>query len=631
MPSMKQSFSLNISEVSTQRKRRPFALLLLLLAFSLPTLTHAQKMSVESLALDPSDATANLSENLIQDNNGDYAGLVKVNLAAANAEFEGLVLKSIPHGAGEYWVFMAKDSYRLRVRVSGYLPLEINFRDHGIEGIDSRRTYVLTITLPQAGVVQQDDGMRFLAMIVDPKNSTVLVDDKPQAADENGELVVRLPKGQHRYHVSAVGYETKEGVVSVGDNNDPLTVRLASTKATLRVECPTKDAEIFVNNKSKGKAPWSGSLMPGQYLVEARLKGHRTGQQSLELREKENRTVSIPALEQIVGSLSVECRPIGSEVYVDGKKVGTSPNIFRSIPIGDRSVEIRKDGYETLKKTVAIKENEQASLTGTLTAIANSASSSSPSSPSSSSSSREVFTVKGVSFTMVRVDGGTFRMGATDEQGSDAFESEKPAHDVTLSTFSIGETEVTQALWQAVMGKNPSKFKDNPEKPVECVSWDDCQEFIKKLNSLTGKSFRLPTEAEWEYAARGGSKSRKTKYSGGSDIGSVAWYDKNAYYVGKDGKRDESSPSYGTHPVKVKSPNELGLYDMSGNVYEWCADWYGSYGSSAQSNPKGPSTGSHRVNRGGGWYDSARYCRVSNRYSSTPDFRGSFLGLRLAL
>ncbi|MBR7055222.1 MAG: hypothetical protein IKI26_10765, partial [Prevotella sp.] len=222
---MKQSFSLTISEVSSQRKRRPFALLLLLLAFSLPTLTHAQKMSVESLALDPSDATANLSENLIQDNNGDYAGLVKVNLAAANAEFEGLVLKSMPHGAGEYWVFMAKDSYRLRVRVSGYLPLEINFRDHGIEGIESRRTYVLTITLPQAGALQQDDGMRFLALIVDPKNSTVLVDGKPQAADENGELVVRLPKGQHRYHVSAVGYETKEGVVSVGDNNDPLTVR----------------------------------------------------------------------------------------------------------------------------------------------------------------------------------------------------------------------------------------------------------------------------------------------------------------------------------------------------------------------------------------------------------------------
>ena len=149
---------------------------------------------------------------------------------------------------------------------------------------------------------------------------------------------------------------------------------------------------------------------------------------------------------------------------------------------------------------------------------------------------------------------------------------------------------------------------------MECVSWDDCQEFIKKLNSLTGKSFRLPTEAEWEYAARGGSKSRKTKYSGGSDIGSVAWYS------GNSGSK--------THPVKGKSPNELGLYDMNGNVYEWCEDWYGSYGSSAQSNPKGPSTGSYRVFRGGGWYSNARDCRVSIRNS--PDYRIGDLGLRLA-
>ena len=596
---------------SNSNKWRSFVLLFLL-ALLFPALTHAQKMNVESMVLNENDMTGNLEENLRKDLNGNYGGLVRVYLAASGAQFFGpSVLGQQSVDVSEYWVCMAKDAFKLQVKVPGYIPLDINFRKYGIEGIESRRTYVLTITLTQAGAVQQDDGMRFLAMIVDPKNSTVLVDDKPQAADENGELVVRLPKGQHRYHVSAVGYETKEGVVSVGDNNDPLTVRLASTKATLRVECPTKDAEIFVNNKSKGKAPWSGSLMPGQYLVEARLKGHRTGQQSLELREKENRTVSIPALEQIVGSLSVECRPIGSEVYVDGKKVGTSPNIFRSIPIGDRSVEIRKDGYEPLKKTVAIKENEQASLTGTLTAAATPSSSS-----SSSSSSKEVFTVNGVSFTMVRVDGGTFTMGATEEQGNDAYSDEKPAHEVTLSTFSIGETEVTQALWQAVMGSNPSNFKDNPQKPVECVSWDDCQEFIKKLNSLTGKSFRLPTEAEWEYAARGGSKSRKTKYSGGSDIGSVAWYS------GNSGSK--------THPVKGKSPNELGLYDMNGNVYEWCEDWYGSYGSSAQSNPKGSSTGSSRVNRGGSWNDYVRYCRVSIRSNSTPDSRSDNHGLRLA-
>ena len=614
MQVIKQSFSSPAWAMAPIYVNRWWSTMLLhVLLFLLPTCSLAQKMTVESMVFAPSDVTANLSENLIQDNNGDYAGLVKVNLAASGATFEGLVLKQQAHSASEYWVFMAKDSYRLKVVVPGVLPLDINFRKHGVDGIESRRTYVLTITLPQTGQVQQDDGMRYLAMTVEPKNSTVFVDGNIQQVDANGELSVLLPKGSHRYQVFSPGYATKEGTVVVGDDNNTLSVRLVSTQATIRVECATKGAQVFVNNQQRGVAPWSGSLAPGSYQVEARLDGYRPQKQTVTLAESDNKVVTIPELQMIAGRLNVDYRPLGSEVYVDGKKVGTSPNIFRDIPVGNRSVEIRKQGYEPLKKTVSIKENEQASLTGTLTAIANSASSSSP---SSSSSSKEVFTVKGVSFTMVRVDGGTFRMGATDEQGSDAYDSEKPAHEVTLSTFSIGETEVTQALWKAVMGSNPSYFKDNPQNPVEQVSWDDCQEFIKKLNSLTGKSFRLPTEAEWEYAARGGSKSRKTKYSGGSDIDSVAWYD------GNSGNK--------THPVKEKSPNELGLYDMSGNVWEWCEDWYGKYKRSSQSNPNGPSTGSSRVSRGGSWYSYARNCRVSNRSSSTPDDRNISLGLRLA-
>ena len=228
----------------------------------------------------------------------------------------------------------------------------------------------------------------------------------------------------------------------------------------------------------------------------------------------------------------------------------------------------------------------------------------------------EVITANGVSFKMIRVEGGTFQMGATSEQGSDAYDDEKPAHSVTLSSYYIGETEVTQELWQAVMGSNPSSFKGT-NRPVEQVSWDDCQTFISKLDSITGKNFRLPTEAEWEYAARGGNKSRGYKYSGSNSVGDVAWYTDNS---GSE-----------THPVKSKSPNELGIYDMSGNVWEWCQDWYGSYESSSQTNPTGPSSGSSRVIRGGGWSNHARGCRVSFRSYSTPDFRSSYLGLRLVL
>lgn len=228
------------------------------------------------------------------------------------------------------------------------------------------------------------------------------------------------------------------------------------------------------------------------------------------------------------------------------------------------------------------------------------------------------FTVNGVKFTMVPVEGGTFTMGATSEQGSDALEEEYPAHQVTLSDYYIGQTEVTQALWKVVMGSNPSNFAGD-NLPVENVSWNDCQVFIQKLNQLTGKQFRLPTEAEWEYAARGGRKSRGYKYAGGNDIGSVAWYDVNS-----------GTGTHPVHPVAAKQANELGIYDMSGNVWEWCRDWYGDYQSSSQSDPQGPSSGSIRVNRGGSCYCNAVDCRVSYRNCLTPDILFSDLGLRLS-
>ena len=225
---------------------------------------------------------------------------------------------------------------------------------------------------------------------------------------------------------------------------------------------------------------------------------------------------------------------------------------------------------------------------------------------------KKAFTVEGVTFNMVKVEGGTFTMGATSEM-SEPCDWEKPTHQVTLSSYSIGETEVTQALWQAVMGSNPSEFKGD-NFPVENVSWNDCQTFISKLNSLTGQHFRLPTEAEWEFAARGGNRSNHTQYSGSSSIDEVAWYDGNQ-----------------THPVKTKKANELGLYDMSGNVWEWCQDRYDDYSSSSQSNPEGPGNGSDRVFRGGCWHGAAWGCRSSTRNINPPDYRYNDLGLRLAL
>ena len=237
-----------------------------------------------------------------------------------------------------------------------------------------------------------------------------------------------------------------------------------------------------------------------------------------------------------------------------------------------------------------------------------------------SSFNEQTFRVKGVEFKMIKVEGGTFSMGTTSER-TNYDNDAKPVHSVTLSDYHIGETEVTQELWEAVMGSNPSWFKGNNQRPVEDVSWNDCQEFIKELNRLTGKKFRLPTEAEWEYAARGGKYSKDCvhKYSGSNNADEVAWYGNNSGRT--------------THSVKTKKANKLGLYDMSGNVWEWCNDWYDDnyYRNSPQTNPTGPSKGESRVLRGDCWNSPDRGVRVSNRFDCIPYDWYDVCGLRIAL
>ena len=228
-----------------------------------------------------------------------------------------------------------------------------------------------------------------------------------------------------------------------------------------------------------------------------------------------------------------------------------------------------------------------------------------------------LFNVNGVHFKMVHVEGGTFMMGAT-EQDDDVYNDEKPAHRVTLDDYYIAETQVTQALWQAVMGNNPSNWKGD-NLPVETISWNDCQEFIKKLNQITGRTFALPTEAQWEFAARGGKQSKGYKYAGSNNLDEVAWF------------RDNSNRE--THPVAQKKANELGLYDMSGNVWEWCNDWYDYtyYELSPERNPQGPISSVNRVLRGGCWCYFVGDCRVSCRYYDFPGDCGYDRGLRLFL
>ena len=344
--------------------------------------------------------------------------------------------------------------------------------------------------------------------------------------------------------------------------------------------------------------------------------------------------------------LTIRYTPTSATVLVDNKMVRGSNGVAKAtMPVGQHSYVVFCDGYESEEGTVKLKASAPSDLQIRLSkeavaAVSNASAASnandviqdnvSTSSVSSSQSatissdfsstssvssgSNEIFipVKNGITIDMVKVEAGTFmvEVEATSEM-LNPYDDEKPVIQVTLTNdYYMGKYEVTQALWQAVMGRNPSDFKGD-NLPVETVSWDDCQEFISKLNSLTGKKFRLPTEIEWEYAARGGKKSRGYQYSGSSNISDVAWYEGNS--------------ANKTHPVGTKQGNELGIYDMSGNVWEWCQDWYGSYVSSSQTNPTDAESGAYRVFRGGSWGCSSYRC------FETPDYRYYDLGLRLVL
>ena len=481
----------------------------------------------------------------------------------------------------------------------------------------------------------------------------------------------RLASGTYSIRLIKDLYKSYETTVTVTDGNvttiSPV-LQADFARVTLSVD---NGAEIWVNGEHKGSGSWTGDLATGSYLVECRKANHRSTSDNINVSaDMPSRRITLKVPSPINGSLSISSAPDFAEVYLDGTHIGQTPLYLPETLIGSHTLKLSKSGCADWTGNVSVAEGQIAEINATLQSGASVTFTSNVSGaqlyldgvllgPANGTydvafgshtivckasgkkdltksitvyqtdsnrtidcrfgATRETIKVKGVSFDMIKVEGGTFTMGATSEQGNDAYNSEKPAHQVTLSDYYIGETEVTQALWQAVMGSNPSSFKGN-NNPVESVSWDDCQEFIRKLNSLTGRTFRLSTEAEWEFAARGGNKSKGYKYAGSNSIDNVAWYVSNS--------------SSKTHAVKTKSPNELGIYNMSGNVLEWCQDWYGSYSSNAQTNPKGPLVGSNRVVRGGSWgswsYD-ARHCRVSYRHNSSPDRRSSNIGLRLVL
>lgn len=428
--------------------------------------------------------------------------------------------------------------------------------------------------------------------------------------------------GRKEQGVPTVPPVQPDSIVSVPES--PQVSAPVVEKGSLKVVSTPSGAAIWLDGKNTGKTTPEvlESLSVGKHSVLLKQEGYKDASRSVQVVSSQHAEClmdleKLPAPKETpvveVGSLKIVSAPSGAAIWLDGKNTGkTTPEILEEIALGNHKVVLKLAGYKDNSEQISLTSGKRIECSIELTKIPQSI-------LSTSSTPKQNFTetVFGINMKMVYVAGGDFMMGGTSEQGSEAENDEKPLRRVTLSDYYIGAFEVTQGQWEKVMGTNPSYFRKGSDYPVENVSWEEARAFCQELSRKTGKNYVLPTEAQWEYAARGGNKNEGTKYSGSVSVDAVAWYDGNS--------------GSSTHPVGTKRPNVLGLYDMSGNVWEWCSDWYGAYPSTPQTNPVGPSSGSFRVYRGGSWGSNAGRCRVSFRGSNSPGYRYFYLGFRVAL
>ena len=579
-------------------------------------LLYAQNLSVQSFHLDEKDLAANTAGTIVLDQNGQKCALIKVETTQQGFSFDAGslgVVKTEQH-VGEIWVYVPEGVKRLTISHQQLGML----RDYDLgQTLRRAKTYVLKLVTGEVQtVVKQSRTSQYVVFQLQPKNAVVMLENE-MLNTADGVATKMMKFGTYDYRVQAPDYLPEVGKVTVNDPKNKHVVNVALkpnfSQVTVTVD---NDAEIWVNGERKGQGSWTGNLGAGTYEFESRKAGHRPAAITRDIEISSTPlTIHLQAPTPIYGEADFNSAPAMADIYIDGNKMGQTPQLVSQLLVGEHQVRLTRQGYDDYNGTINVKEGETASFTATLKeTTSQQPKSNTPVLPADDGQSRRVFTVDNVSFTMIHVEGGTFQMGATQEQ-KDPYEDERPVHQVTLSPYYIGETEVTQELWQTVMGSNPSHYK-GPLLPVERVGWDDCVAFIGKLNERTGQNFRLLTEAEWEFAARGGNKSRGYQYSGSNNLDDVAWYDSNS--------------GSSTHDVKTKQPNELGIYDMSGNVWEWCQDWKDSYKGESQKNPTGASSGSRRVKRGGSWDDFVGACRVAFRSLISPSYSDCH-GLRLAL
>ncbi len=424
----------------------------------------------------------------------------------------------------------------------------------------------------------------YINLTINPTDAEILLNGRKIFA-----VRTEVTPGSYKLEIIKDGYLSAQDTFSLAIGQEKKkTYALTKNSGTVNFTLTPSNAVITINNSRYNEQ--NIELTPGTYKAVISAEGCREKSESFTIERGKTKSITVN-LEQITGKLEISLNvpEAQCELYKNGKLIEQwiGSKQFAKLQIGEYETVIKAKGYKTNREKVNITELEK------------------------TAKSIELKAGSDVPNNMVFVKGGTFKMG------SNEYDSEKPIHTVTVGDFYIGKYEVTQKEWESVMESNPSNFK-GANRPVEQVSWTDIQEFLQKLNFKTGKNYRLPTEAEWEYAARGGNQSKGYKYSGSNSIDKVAWYDGNS--------------SSQTHEVGQNQPNELGIYDMSGNVWECCSDWYAEnyYKSSPSKNPQGPSSGSTRVLHGGSWVNNNLNCRSSDRFRSYPTGFFSNSGFRLA-
>lgn len=536
-------------------------LLIIILLALIVCRVEGQELYVKSFVAAQADLSAQTQPR--KDLNNKNCALVKVGIGLQGVQFEGNVVGQVVNNVGEYWVYMPQGSRMLKVKHPYYPPIMVTFANYSMEKLESNRTYELMLTV--SGGIQSSQ-TQTLTIKYTPIEATVLVDNK-RIKGSDGVAMANFPIGQHSFVVFCDGYESEEGMVKL-KASAPSNLQITLSKEAKTALASTMGKEATNQNSVNSQnVKFFGKVVDvnGEPIIGAAI--------------KENGTDNW-AITDMEGNF-----------FIDAK----SPTV---------TITVLYVGWQSKQVELTAGHKEQ------ITLIEN------KKKESETANSISIPVKDGINIEMIKVEAGTFMMGATKEV-KEPYKIELPAHEVLLTEdYYIGKYEVTQALWDVVMDSKHST-NDGDLLPKNYVSWNDCQEFIEKLNKITGLKFRLPTEAEWEYAARGGKKSKRYLYSGSNNVLDVAWYDGNS-----SNKR---------HPVGTKQANELGIFDMGGNVSEWCQDLWGQYQNDSQINPLGSSAGTKHVLRGGNYFFDIRICYLSYRMFAESNYKDASVGFRLAL